>query len=471
MTLPNYDNPRWRTPFHRLPPVLQDAVTTAYGWQLRWEVHGSFYRWYRRALDTSQWRDERQFAELQAQVLSRFVRRACADVPYWGEVFANAGLDPRSVTQAGDLTCLPLLTKPEVRRLGSALVAASYKRRGAPTVRLKTSGTTGASLEVTLSRECWQRDYAFRDQQRSWAGAVRGAPIVSFSSKPLVPPERTAPPFWRHNRAENQTFFSVQHISQKSLPFYVDEVVRLQPRLVTGTPAGLALFARHLAASRPDDVAPAGVIVHSETLYPFQREVIERAFHCHAFSWYGNAEVSANIVECEHGSLHVRPEYSVVELLRPDGSPAQPGEVAEIVGTGFGNAAMPLIRYRTGDTVVVAEEQQCACGRRMPVVETIVGRLEDVLLTADGRMVTRFETAFNDSVHVVEAQLFQAEPGVLEVRLVTDPGYDEAEQRVIARELRVMLGPAMTIGFRRVESIPRDPGGKFRFVLSKVKAP
>ena len=105
----------------------------------------------------------------------------------------------------------------------------------------------------------------------------------------------------------------------------------------------------------------------------------------------------------------MRPEYSVVELLRPDGSPAQPGEVAEIVGTGFGNAAMPLIRYRTGDTVLVAEDQHCACGRRMPIVETIVGRLEDVLLTVDGRMVTRFETAFNDSVHVVEAQLFQAE--------------------------------------------------------------
>jgi phenylacetate-CoA ligase len=217
-------------------------------------------------------------------------------------------------------------------------------------------------------------------------------------------------------------------------------------------------------------VTPAAVSTHEETLYPFQREVIEQAFHCHVFCWYGNAEASANIVECEHGRLHVRPEYSAVELLRADGSPALPGETAEIVGTGFGNAAMPLLRYRTGDTVVVAEQQRCACGRRMPVVEALVGRLEDALWAADGHMVTRLDSAFKYSPHVVEAQLFQAEPGAVEVRLVTELGYTESEQQAIRRELALRFGPGMAIAFRRVESIPRDPSGKFRFVLSKVEA-
>jgi len=254
-----------------------------------------------------------------------------------------------------------------------------------------------------------------------------------------------------------------------SLPFYVEEVVRLRPQLVTGPPAALALFSRYLIANHLGGVTPAAVSTHEETLYPFQREVIEQAFHCHVFCWYGNAEASANIVECAHGRLHVRPEYSVVELLRADGSPALPGEVAEIVATGFGNAAMPLLRYRTGDTVVVAEEQRCACGRRMPVVETLVGRLEDALWTADGHMVTRLDSAFKYSPHVVEAQLFQAEPGAVEVRLVTEPGFTHAEQQAIRRELALRFGPGMAIGFRRVESIPRDPSGKFRFVLSKVE--
>ena len=466
----SYSDPRARAVYHRLPRPLQDAAATAYGWRLRRQVRGADYHRYRGLLDTSQWYDERQFAGLQAALLSRFVRHAYAQVPHWRMVFDEAGLDPRSVAHVGDLSCLPLLTKAEVRRLGSELVAAGYKRRAARTVSMKTSGSTGTALEVIWSRACQQREYAFRDQHRAWAGAHRGAQIASFVSKPLVPPQHSEPPFWRRNLAEHQTFFSILHMTPKALPFYARELARLRPRLVTGPPAALALFSRHLIASHPDDVAPAGVIAHSETLYPFQREVIERAFHCHVFCWYGNAEASANIVECAHGRLHVRPEYSVVELLRADGSPALPGEVAEIVGTGFGNAAMPLLRYRTGDTVVVAEHQRCACGRQMPVVETLVGRLEDALWTADGRMITRLDSAFKYSPHVVEAQLFQAEPGVVEVRLVTEPGYSDAEQQAIRRELGVRLGPAMTIGFRRVDSIRRDPSGKFRFVLSKAKA-
>jgi len=467
-----YSDPRTRALYHRLPAPLQDAATTAYGWRLRRQVRGADYHRYRRLLDTSQWYDERQFADLQAALLSHFVRHAYAEVPHWRRVFDEAGLDPRSVAHVGDLSGLPLLTKAEVRRLGSKLVAAGYQRRAARTVSMKTSGTTGTALEVILSRECWQREYAFRDQHRAWAGAHRGARIASFASKPVVPPEHGEPPFWRRNLAEHQTFFSILHMTPKNLPFYARELARLRPQLVTGTPAALAFFARYLIASLPDDVAPTGVVTQSETLYPFQRDLIERAFHCHVFCWYGNAEVSANIVECAHGRLHVRPEYSIVELLRADGSPALPGEVAEIVGTGFGNAAMPLLRYRTGDTVVVAEQQRCACGRRMPVVETLVGRLEDSLLTADRqRLTTRVDPAFKSSRHVVEAQLFQAEPGVVEVRLVTEPGYTDAEQQTIRRELAVRLGPAMAIRFRRVESIPRDPSGKFRFVLSKVEAP
>lgn len=469
MSWPDYNDPRTRSFYHRLPTTLQDAACTAYGWSLRRRVRGADYHRYRRLLDSSQWYDEPRFADLQAATLSRFVRHACAEVPHWREVFAEAGLDPRSVAHAGDLSQLPLLSKADVRRLGPELIAANYKSRAARTVSMKTSGTTGTALEVTLSRECWQRDYAFRDQHRAWSGMRDGDRIVSFASKPLVPPGQTEPPFWRRNLAGNQTFFSANHMTRQSLPFYAAEVVRLQPRLVTGTPAALALFARHLIASGPVDLAPAGAFVHSETLYPFQRDLIERAFHCRVFCWYGNAEASANIVSCEHGRLHVRPEYGLVELLRPDGSPALPGEEAEIVGTGFGNRAMPLLRYRTGDTVVVAKEQRCACGRRMPVVETLVGRLEDVVVTADGRMVTRLDSPFKHTRHVVEAQIFQAQPGAVEVRLVTESGYTDAEQQTLGRELAVRFGPGMSVAFRRVERIPREPSGKFRFVLSHVK--
>ena len=72
--------------------------------------------------------------------------------------------------------------------------------------------------------------------------------------------------------------------------------------------------------------------------------------------------MAAYVVECEHGGLHVRPEHSLVELLNESGEPAQPGEWAEIVGTGYGNISFPLIRYRTGDGALLAE-RPCVCNR------------------------------------------------------------------------------------------------------------
>ena len=121
MTWLTYTNPRTRALYHRLPRPLQDAATTAYGWRLRRQVRGADYHRYRRLLDTSQWYDERQFADLQAHLLSRFVRHAYAEVPHWRRVFDEAGLDPRSVASSADLSPLPLLSKPEVRRLGPAM--------------------------------------------------------------------------------------------------------------------------------------------------------------------------------------------------------------------------------------------------------------------------------------------------------------------------------------------------------------
>ena len=54
-------------------------------------------------------------------------------------------------------------------------------------------------------------------------------------------------------------------------------------------------------------------------------------------------------MECDRGRLHVVPEVGLIEILREDGSPCDPGEVGEIVATGLVNEGMPLLRYRTGD--------------------------------------------------------------------------------------------------------------------------
>jgi phenylacetate-CoA ligase len=213
---------------------------------------------------------------------------------------------------------------------------------------------------------------------------------------------------------------------------------------------------------------PKVVVTSSETLLDGQREIIAAAFQSPVAGFYSSAEKAAHILECELGGYHVLTDACVVEIVRTDGSQASAGEEGELVCTGMLDNLMPLIRYRTGDTGILAPGR-CRCGRPGPVLSAINGRIEDVVLTPDGRRVGRLDHAFKDALRVKEAQLVQDRPDRLVVRLVPRPGYGPEDESMILAELRLRLGPSLDIVFETVEAVPRERNGKLKFVVSTVR--
>ena len=467
MSLLSYGNTRLKRAYDRAPVQVQTAVVTAYGWRHRRQVNGAHYRRYVHLLQQTQWYSSERLGAYQSDKLRAFIGHACATSPYWREVFATRGLTPSDVQTPGDLAQLPILEKETVRAQIDRLASSAYAGRRPQTVAVHTSGTTGKALHLRLTKECWQRDYAFRDQQRSWSGALPGDPVVTFAGHPVVPSGLLRPPYCRYNRPERQLIFSSQHLGPATAPDYAREVRRFRPTLIHGYPSTIYLFALYLQDAGIRDIRPRAVYTHSETLLDHQRAVIENAMGCKVYNWYGSSEMVGNIVECERGKLHVRQEHSVLELLTLDGRPARPGDVAELIGTGFGNYATPLIRYRLGDTVLVGDGE-CTCGRAGPIVKSVIGRIEDIVVTPDGRHVGRLDHVFKDALNVREAQLRQDEVGSLTVRLVTRPRFGERDRNMIEGELRTRLGPAIRLDYQMVSAIPREANGKFRFVVSKV---
>jgi phenylacetate-CoA ligase len=157
----------------------------------------------------------------------------------------------------------------------------------------------------------------------------------------------------------------------------------------------------------------------------------------------------------------------VVEVLRPDGSPATAGEWGELVCTGLINLAMPLIRYRVGDAGIGAVGP-CACDLNTSILSSIVGRIEDIVVTPDGRHVGRLDHAFKDMLNVKEAQIIQERVESILVKVVPRDGFGPDDERVILNELRLRLGDAIEIQTQLVDRIPRTATGKFRFVVSRV---
>jgi phenylacetate-CoA ligase len=196
------------------------------------------------------------------------------------------------------------------------------------------------------------------------------------------------------------------------------------------------------------------------------RDVLESAFRCNVFDAYSGIEGCCLASECEYHKMHISPDVGIVELINEKGEPAKPGELAEIVATGLLNFAQPLIRYRTRDLCVLMDEK-CLCGRNMPIIDGIEGRLEDTLIGPGGsEMISH---GFLGGIeHIRESQIIQYTPFQFTIKIVIDQEFNSLDREAIRRKFFERLGN-VTVTIEIVDSIEKTMGGKFRAVISYVE--
>ena len=175
--------------------------------------------------------------------------------------------------------------------------------------------------------------------------------------------------------------------------------------------------------------------------------------------------MAALVTQCGRGSYHVNTEFGVVEIVA-NGEPVEPGNQGEIVATGFINPVMPLIRYATGDQAIAATTP-CTCGRASPVIQEILGRTDDVVITPDGRRVGRLSPIFHAVKSLYETRIIQDRRDHLRVEVVPTGTLEAGEERALMRALRDRVGDTMEIDIVRRSHIPREASGKLRTVINK----
>jgi len=428
--------------------------------------YGRFFEKYFDELKESQRYSTDKLLELQFEKLRQFIKYAYENVTFYSELFKKVGFDPdKDLKNYEDIRKIPILDKETVRQNLDKLRSVRYSKRD--TVTLHTSGTTGKSLTIYLLNECYQREYAFNWLHRSWGGINRGDRIATIAGHPVVPISKTTPPFWLRNNYENQLLFSSCHIAKENLKYYIEELERFQPKFIHGYPSSIYLLASFIEDNNIDGIRPKCIITASETLLDYQKAVIEEAFDCKVFMWYGNTEMVSNIVECECGRLHIKHEYSYIEFLGKSDNPVDFGEEGRMVCTGFGNYAMLLIRYDIGD-VAIPMNGSCPCGRGGILVEKVVGRVEDYIITPDGRYVGRLDHIFKEAHNVSEAQIIQKELSKITLNIVPRSAYTKRDEKNILKETRNRLGNQIGIEVNYLKEISRLPNGKFPFIISRL---
>jgi phenylacetate-CoA ligase len=261
-------------------------------------------------------------------------------------------------------------------------------------------------------------------------------------------------------------------MSEQSLEAYVAEIGRRRLRFLEGYPSTLFILATYLR--RTGQTLPMqAVFTSSETLHPVQRDAIEQAFTCRLFDFYGLAERAIFAGECEaHAGRHLSEDFGYTEVVDESGQPVTPGNWGYLVGTSLHNRAMPLLRYRTNDVSRVLTTA-CACGRRFRTLDPVTTKAEDVIMTADGRLISPsiLTHPFKPFDQLVKSQIVQEAPDRVVVKLVTGPGFTAAHQAELIAGVEARLGAGMRVEVALVDDIPAERSGKYRWVISRVATP
>ncbi|MGB8658691.1 MAG: hypothetical protein WCE90_13055 [Candidatus Zixiibacteriota bacterium] len=449
------------------PALFQNLMVTLYGAKIHWERYGAKFRRKIEEFEKNQWLSYEELVNYQNEKLRNLMSHVYHNVPYYHNIMKRLKLGPEDVKTVKDLAQLPLLTKKEVKENFVDLQARNY-----PRWRLKmghTSGTTGSPSQFLWDNNICVANNVVDWRQKHWAGLAYPDKIALLVGRVIVPLKQNDPPFWRTNWLHRQLFLSSFHLQEQNLKHYVEKLEDFRPKALEAYPSTAFILASYLN-KRKETFPLSCVLTSSETLFPFQRERIEKAFECRVFDFYGMAERVVFAGECSaHRGHHLNMDYGIVEILKEDGQPALPGEMARLVATGLHNFGMPLIRYVTND-VTALKKEECPCGRKFPLMEDITTKAEDIITTKAGRYISPsvLTHPFKPLHHIVESQIIQEDREHLLVKIVKGEDYGEKDTEILLSGLQERLGEEMQIGIEFVDSIPRTRAGKFRWVISKV---
>lgn len=452
--------------YPHLPPLLQNVACSAYGVRERRVRVGREFRHRYHALVDSDFKDKVAIAEFQDANLARLVEHAFNHSRYYRRVMDSAGIRPQDVRSRADLVKLPILSKEFVRRHHDDIEVAATEV-GSQTREVMTSGSTGTPLSFPVTYHAIATQWAVWWRHRQRFGVRPSDPHVNFTGKPIVPASQTRPPYWRYNWPMSQLVLGMQHIAEAKAPSIAAAIDRWAGTYWSGYPSVIAEFCALL-----QDLGiqlkhrPKAVFLGAEGANGRQIDLIREVTGATVTDQYGFSEGAGNASRCPEGNYHEDWEFGLLECGDPmvlaDGSIR-----GRVIGTGFWNTAFPFIRYEVGDFATWAPRgYQCACGRQSRVILSIEGRLEDYVLTPDGRRITRLDYLFKGAEWAREAQVIQTGEREVLVRAIPSMEPTLADVERLERRFAEYVSSEMRVKLECQETIPRTEAGKFRAVVS-----
>ncbi len=441
-----------REVLERLP--LKFRYSISYG------SYGPTFRYWLGFLKESEKWDRDKIEAYQVEQLRDLLMHAGANVPYYRKLFGEYGFKPEKVQALSDIKALPYINKVTIKENHHEFITENIHK--SKLIAASTSGTTGIPLIVYGTKETEEKHWATIIDLWSRSGYSPHSRTVFLVANIREGKKDSLP--WK--KYGNKLILSSNYFVDEWIDEYTEMINYFKPEYLIGFPYAVATFAssvKNRGKSLRNKLK--GVIVYAENVYEWQREIIKYVFGARVFSDYGMVEKVIHGGGCEHsGIYHLYPQYGYAEYLPVRGS------AFELVGTGFINYAMPLIRYVTGD--ITRKGNSCTlCGRRYEVLESMDGRIGDFLIGSEGQVFSvNLDIDYRVLENIGRFQLYQERPGKVELRVYAAEYYKEENTDSVLSEIRKRLGPYGN-RVRIVVAVHKDSqssSGKWRMVDQRL---
>lgn len=424
-------------------------------------------------LSLSEWQsadvlERRAFGQIEA-LLGHCMRAA----PFWAERIARAGYRAGQRLDAAAWARVPIITRREIQQAGERLLARSDPPGHGPRHAFETSGSTGSPVKGvrTAFAELFWDAITVRDHL--WHGRDPGGRLAFIRRVKGVDagPHGIAAPAW--SRSLGATFVSgTSHLFHLDRPVaeQVTWLAEIDPDYLHTQPSLVREIVREADRRGVRLRNLRAVTTFGEVLDAGVRRLVAEKWSAPVQDTYSTVEAGFIALQCPgHEHYHVQSEACFVEIIDGAGRRCGPGQIGAVVVTPLHNFAMPLLRYAIGDYAEVGPP--CSCGRGLPVLTRIIGRVRNVVRRSDGSIIRpRLDNLFDGvACPILQYQVVEDAPQHLAIRIVAGRPMSSADLALLSRNVETNFGEKYEVAVDRVDDIPRGAGGKFEDFISLVE--
>jgi phenylacetate-CoA ligase len=381
--------------------------------------------------------------------LKNILIHARDNVPYYTRIFNEVGFIPEKIQSLDDVKIIPLLTKNLIQENYDELISRKIPEKGF--YKAATSGTSGNPLQILLDYQSIFIENAFIYSYRKRLGYDFKDKLATFRGSGANIKNKK----WKFNPMYNELVFSPFKLSPATLKSYLKRINKFKPDYIHGFMSTIYYFAKLLKKENLSlNYKPKGIFYISEAIEEDKRNFIDNFFEVPSFTFYGHSERCIIAPEIKKNIYRFDPFYGYTEFENNDDG------THTIIGTGFFNTIMPLIRYKTDDACKESGDGYKIFSKR----DSTIG-----LYGKNMEFFTHSPLKFQTGIlkNIINYQYVQDEPGKAKLLIITKNvvQYDANDyQKEINKKTRGLIDLEVEI----VDKLILSPRGKFIPFINNV---